>query len=107
MAAERGREAREEEKKSEERWIGAGVVGVHVRRGDKLLGIDGLHANYIQLDRFQDKATELVPHLKALYLATDDPSAASEAKSANNGALQEERGFQWLVDPAEQRLNGT
>lgn len=53
MAAERGREAREEEKKSEERWIGAGVVGVHVRRGDKLLGIDGLHANYIQLDRFQ------------------------------------------------------
>ena len=37
--------------------MGGGVVGIHVRRGDKLFGIDGFQAHLIELSRFVTEGT--------------------------------------------------
>ncbi len=37
---------------------GGGVVGIHVRRGDKLFGIDGFQAHLIELSRCVTEGSE-------------------------------------------------
>mmetsp|Transcript_68623 Transcript_68623/g.183144 ORF Transcript_68623/g.183144 Transcript_68623/m.183144 type:complete len:347 (+) Transcript_68623:55-1095(+) len=97
-------------------WPGLGaipageeVVGLHVRRGDKLMGIDGYQTKYLSLNDFLDQGEWLARGVPNFFLSTDDPDVVLEARDIEEAGSTVATGapLRFLVDESEPRHNGT
>lgn len=78
-----------------------GVVGLHVRRGDK--AYDAYQgAVFSSIDAYVQKARALAPAAHAMYVSTDDPAVIAGLPHTAS-----RQGIALLHDPEEPRFNGS